>query len=102
MAVGFDGVVQRSDDILPVRIGFDIGEILFQGLTANGEAIAVQQPCIEQSLHQWSNAADANQFGHHVAPTGTQIAEHRYARSDSRKIVNVQRYTGLMGNSQEV
>ena len=60
------------------------------GLTGDREAIAVQQPCIEQHLHERLDAADLDQLGHHVRAARPQIREHRHALADAREVVERQ------------
>src|SRR5207253_7737535 len=81
-----NGVGQGVDD-LAVRVGrLDVGEVLGDGLAGHGERVAVQQPGVEQRLHDHRDAADAVHVGHDVAAERLDVGEVRRAVADAVEV----------------
>ena len=62
----------------------------------------MQQPGVEQRLHQRLDAADGDEFGHGVVAGGAHVRQHWHARADAREVVDGQRHAGGTGNRQQV
>ena len=64
--VFLDWITQGPDDSLARGVGFNISQILCDSLSSDGQAITVQQSGVQQCLHQRSNPANGDQFGHKI------------------------------------
>ena len=62
----------------------------------------MQQPGIEQHLHQWLDPADLNQFRHRVPACRTHVGEHRYARADAAEVLELEGHPSGVGDRQQV
>ena len=87
MTVFFDGLLKGMNNILIGRIGSDIGKIFSQGFAGHCQTITMQQSPLQQTFHQWLNAADGNQLRHHIFAAGTQVSQYRDLAADAGKII---------------
>ena len=102
MTVRLDGVIGAADDLLSGRIIGGAFEVLRHGLAGHGQALAVQQTAVEQTLHQWPDAADGHQIGHRVTTARPHVREHRYAPTDAGEVIECDAHTGRMRHGDEV
>jgi hypothetical protein len=63
----------------PFGIGLHVLEVLGHGLAGDGQAVAVEQPRVEEHLHQRHGAADLDQLGHDVLAAGLEVGQHGHA-----------------------
>src|SRR5439155_1559723 len=84
VAVLFDGLVERLNDGLTGRIRLHVSERLGHGLAGDGERVAVEQAGVEQRLHERTDAADGDKFGHDMFAAGLEVGEHGHAFADAR------------------
>ena len=102
VAVLLDRVVQRAHDILPFRVGLNVGQVFRHGLAGHGHAFAVKQSRIQQGFHQRLNAADRDQLRHQVSAAGFYVRHHRNASADAGKIIQLQLDPGGMSHSKQM
>ena len=102
MRILLDWVVERADDLLPGRIVGHIGEVLGQGFSGDCQCVAMQKTRIQHALHQWLNAANGNQIGHHVLTTGSQIRQYRRGLANLDKIIQCQLYIDRVSHRQQM
>src|SRR5690606_7320810 len=97
-----DGVREGAQH-LAVRVGRgDAGQVLGDGTAGDGEAVAVQQPGVEQRLHDHRDATDVVDVLHHVPAEGFDVGEVRHARTDACEVVQGQLHPGFVGDGQQV
>ena len=87
MAFLFDRPIERQDDLLLFRIGFERREVLLERLSRDGESIAMKQSGGKKILHHRHDAADVHQLGHQETPAGLEVGENRHALADTREVV---------------
>ena len=102
MAVLLDGIGERADDFLGVRVGLGRGQIFGQGAAGDGEAVAVEQTGVQKGLHHGLDAADGDQFGHEMFSARLEIGQHGDAPADPGEIVQGELDAGGVGDGQEV
>jgi hypothetical protein len=105
VGVGLDRLVEGANDILLVgvgRVGGDVLEGLGDGLAGDGQAIAVEQPAIEEHFHERANAADADEMGHAVFAERFHVGKERDAGTDGLEVIDPERDLGGMGDSEQV
>ncbi len=88
VAVFFDGVIERANDVLTGDVGFHGLQILSHRAAGDREAIAVQETGDEQGLHHRLDAADGDERGHHVFAGGFEIGEDGDALADACEIID--------------
>ena len=76
-AGGVDRVGQRVDDGAVGRRRVERGQVLGHRPPGDGQAVAVQQPGIEQLAHDDRDAADAVEVGHVELAVGLRVGEVR-------------------------
>ena len=87
MAVFFDRILDRANDLLAFRIGLKGSEVLFERLAGDREAITVEQSLRKQGLHHWHNAADGDQFGHQKTATWLEIGKNRHSTANAGEVL---------------
>ncbi len=102
MAILLQWIIKWPDDGLPGRIVVDVRQVFRQRAAADGQAVTMQEPGIEQALHQRLDAADGHQFRHCVMAAGAKVGEHRRALADTDEIIEGQRNSRFMGDRQQV
>ena len=103
MALRSDGTVPGTDhDLIFSRLGRDAGEILRDGLSRDGQDVAVQHAVREQDLHHLRNAAGAMQIGRDVVAGRLHVAETGNTAANGLEIVERERNFGGMGDGQQV
>ena len=103
VAVFFERIIQRTNDLL--AFGIRLGEflkVLAHGATGHGHAITVQQPGIEQHLHQWHGAADADEIGHDIFAGRFEVCEYRHALADPLEVIERDVDTRRMRHCRQV
>ena len=71
------GCVERVHDVAVGRGRIELGEVLGHRLAGDGEAVAVQQPGVEQLLHHDRHAADRVEVGHVVLAVRLHVGDVR-------------------------
>ena len=101
-ALGVDGRVERvhDDAVGPGRV--DRGQVLGDGPAGDGEAVAVEQPGVEEVLHHDRHAADAVEVGHVELAARLHVGDVRHACRDPVEVVEVERHPRLVGDGHEV
>ena len=102
VTVFFDRLVERLNDGLTGRIRLHAGERLGHGLAGDGEGVAVEQAGVEQRLHEWTDAADGDEFGHDMFAAGLEVGEHGHAFADTREIVEHEFHLRGVRDGEEV
>src|SRR3546814_14779756 len=81
-------LVQRKNYVLigTGRIGYVFQDFGY-GLTGNGDAIAVDEPCVQQQLHDLWNATGFMEIDRQEMTAGLQVANNRHAlRTEERRV----------------
>ena len=102
MAVFFDRILDRANDLLALRVGLKGSEVLFERLAGDREAITVEQSLRKQGLHHWHNAADGNQLGHEKTATGLEIGENRHTAANAGEILQCELDSGRVRDGKQV
>ena len=71
------------------RAGRDVqlGEVLGEGLAGDGERVAVQEPRVEQRLHEHRDAAVAVDVVHDVLAERLHVGDVRHLVADAVEVV---------------
>ena len=75
----------------PVGYGFTSRRLRGQRLAGDRQAVAVEQPRLEQCPHQRLDAADPDQLRHRVPAARPQVRQHGHAAADPGEIVERER-----------
>ena len=86
-ADGVDRVGQRVDDLAVGRGRVELGQVLGHGPAGDGEAVAVEQPGVEQVLHHDRHAADAVDVDHVVLAVRLGVGDVGHPRGDLVEVV---------------
>ena len=76
-ADGVDRVGQRVDDLAVGRRRVELGQVLGHRLAGDGEAVAVEEPGVEQVPHHHGDAADAVDVDHVVLAVRLGVGDVR-------------------------
>src|SRR5690554_531488 len=88
MAGRFDGVVQGLyDGLVQVDDGGHASQVFGYRLARYRQAMAMQQPFVEQVAHHGRHAAVVVQVLHQVAPAGLEVCQYRRGIAHSLEIV---------------
>ncbi len=102
VAVGFDRVAERADDLLALWIGFHALEIFGDGLASDGHAIAVEEALLEKHFHERDDAADGDELTHQKAAAGLEISQDRNFASDAGEVGELQFHPGTVGHRDKM
>src|SRR5579862_4658493 len=102
VALRLDRLFPGPDDALPRGIRLHGREVLRHRPARAGHAAAMQQPLVQQRLHQGSYAADLHQLRHEILPARLQVREHGNALPDLGEVVDLQRNAGGMGHREKM
>ena len=103
MPLFVDGRVDGPNDRLAFgRDGRNVLEGLGDGLPSDGEAVAVQQPRLQQHLHDLRNAAHLVEFGDDELARGLEVTEDRRLAPNALEVIDGPGHLGCMGNGQEM
>ena len=78
------------------------GQVLGHGPPGDGQAVAVQQPGVEQLPHHHRHPADAVEVGHVVAAVGLGVGQVGHPGGHPVEVVELQLDPGLVGDGQQV
>ena len=102
VAVGLDGIREGTDHVLVRRVVTDVREVFGDGLTGDRQAIAMQEPLIEQHLEQRLEAANADEVSHVIFAAGLEVGEHGDLTADALEVLEGQFDAGGVGHRDEV
>jgi hypothetical protein len=100
--VAWIGSLQRADDVAVDVRRRDVGEVLGQRPAGDGERAAVQQPGVQQRLHDDRDAADAVDVGHHVPAERLDVGQVRHRCADPVKSSRLEVDVGLVRDREQV
>ena len=80
---GVDRCDERVHDVAVGRGGSSSARFSAMRLAGDGEAVAVQQPGVEQLLHHDRHAADAVEVDHVVLAVRLHVGDVRHPRADA-------------------
>ena len=95
-------VVHRTDDLAVWVWWVDVCQVLGNGLAGNGEAIAVNQTCIEQGLHHNRNSTDAVDIVHYELTKWLEVSKVRHLVRNAVEVGELQINFRLASNCQKV
>ena len=101
-ALGVDGVAQRVDDLAIGGGRVEGVDVLRERPPGDGEAVAVQEPGVEQLLHDNLHTADAVEVRHVEAAVGLHVGDVGHALADAVEVLELQFDAGLVGDGEEV
>jgi hypothetical protein len=90
MAIGLDGIVERTHEILSIRvgsIGFRVRDVVTDSFACDGEAVAVKKALVEECLEQRAQSADPNKVRHVVLAAWLEVAKYGYPFADFSEVV---------------
>ena len=103
MTLGVHGVVHRAYHILvSAGLVWHVAQHLGDGLSGDGQAVAMQQVRIEQHFHDLRYAAGAVQVNCQIFTAGLEVAKNRCFLAYPLKIVNGPFHISRMGDGQKV
>ena len=102
MALGFDRIGKRTDDLLILRIRFEGGKILFERLAGDGHAIAMQESRFKQHLHHRHDAPDLDQLRHEVLAAWLEVGKDRDTFADASEILKGQLHPCGVGDGKQM
>ncbi len=82
--------------------GRNVLEGLGDRLPGDGETVAVQQPGLQQHLHDLRNAARLVEFGDDKLARGLEVAEDGRLAPNALEVIDGPGHFGCMGNGQEM
>ena len=89
MAVLFDRVAERADDLLTFGIRrAKFLDVFTHRTTGDSHAIAVEQATIEQYLHQRHGAANGDEVRHRESARGLEVGQDGNVFADALKVVD--------------
>ena len=88
--------------VWPAGYGFTSASVSRHGLAGDGEAVAVEQAGVEQRLHERTDAADGDEFGHEMFAAGLEVGEHGHAFADAREVVEGQLHLRGVRDGEQV
>ena len=97
-----DRVVEGAQHLAVERRDVHLGEVLGEGLSGDGERVAVHQARVEQRLHEHRQSAAAVDVVHHVLAERLQVADVRHLRADAVEVVEGELDLGLAGDREQV
>ncbi len=62
----------------------------------------MHQPAVEEHFHERLDAADRDQFRHHITATGLEIRQHRNAFADAGEVVQCEFDPCILRDRQQV
>ncbi len=77
-------------------------QVLRDGRARDGDAVAVQQPVVEQDFHRLRNAAGGMQIGDREPAGGLHFAQYRYALAYGLEVIDRQRNLGRVRHRKQV
>ena len=89
----------RSSGCTTVAVGrgrVEVGQVLGHGLAGDGEAVAVEQPGVEQLPHHDRHAADAVEVDHVELAVRLRVGDVRHPRGDPVEVVELEVDPGLV------
>lgn len=102
VAVLFERLTQRRDDLLTLWISLKRREILLERLAGDRQAVAVQQAGMHELFHQGNDAAYFDKLTHHKATARLEVRQNRDTPSDSREVIQVKPHVSGMRDRQKV
>ena len=102
MAVRFDRVGERADDLLFFRVVGCLAEILGHGASGDRPAFPMQESGIQQAFHQRTDPSDPYQFRHHVMPGWAQVRDHGHFAADPREVIQRKAHAHGASHGQQV
>ncbi len=97
-----DGLGERMHDRTIGRRRRELGEVLGDRATGDGQAVAVQQTRFEQLLHDHGNATHPIEIEHVELAVRLHVGDVRNARTDAIEVVELQVDARLVGDRHEV
>ena len=101
-ADGVDGIGQRVDDGAVGCGRVELGEVLGDGATRDGQAVAVEEAGLEEVAHDHGHAADRVEIGHVVATGRSGVGDVGHALGDAVEVLELQLDLGLVGHGEQV
>ncbi len=97
-----DRIGERVHDGAVGRGRVEVGQVLGHGLARDREAVAVQQPRVEELPHHDLHAADPVEVVHVVVAVRLHVGDVRDARADPVEVVELELDARLVGDREQV
>ncbi len=97
-----EGIRQRVDDFAVGRRRVELGQVLRHRPAGDGEAVAVQQPGLQQVAHHDRDATDRIDVDHVVLPMRLGVGNVGHARGHGVEVLQGQIHVSLGGDGQQM
>ena len=101
-ALCVDRLIERVHDHAVRRRGVDGGQVLRDRLAGHGDAVTVEQSCVEEVLHHHRHAADSVEVAHVELAARLHVRDVRHLRRDSVEVLELQGNACFVGDGQQV
>ena len=102
VGVGFEGLFQGGDEDLVLGDGRGVGEVFGEGLTSDGEAVAIEEAAVVEVLQEHGGAADAVEVAHGAEAAGGEVAEDGGFAADGLDVAEGEVDAGFEGEGEDV
>ena len=101
-AAGVDRRRERVDDLAVGRGRIEGGEVLRHGAPRHRDAVAVEEPGLEQLAHHHGDAAHPVDVHHVVLAVGLRVGDVRHPRRHPVEVVELELDACLVGDGEEM